>query len=131
MVTTSGTLVTLIFAIAQFLPRSKVVVRVPGASRWLLAIAVAAFVVAAVGGLLANIPRVMGRPRLSDELVKSRWSEPTAAAEKSVAFARAHQLKELESANDGAARAVVGGLAAAVLAIAMAAAAVIVAIFTV
>lgn len=44
-------------------------------------------------------------------------------AEKTVARARVHQLQELESANDVAARAVLSGLAAEVLAIALAAAA--------
>jgi hypothetical protein len=130
VVTTSGTLVTLIFAIAQFVPRGKMVARVPGASRWLLAIAAAAFVGAAVGGLLANIPRVLVRPRLSDLVarIETRWSAPAAAAEKTVALARARQLQDLEGANDGAARAVLAGLAAEVLAIALAAAAVVVAI---
>src|SRR5262245_59701725 len=62
VVTTSGTLVTLIFAVAHFVPRATVAARIPGASRWLLAIAVVAFVGAAVAGLLANVPRGIGRP---------------------------------------------------------------------
>jgi hypothetical protein len=131
VVTTSGTLVTLIFAVAQFVPGGRVPARIPEASRWLLAIAVAAFVAAAVGGLVTNVPRLLARPRLEDIItnIESGWSGPVAAAEKTVAVARARQLQELESANDGAARAVLAGLAAEVLAVALAAAAAIVAIF--
>jgi hypothetical protein len=131
VVTTSGTLVTLIFAVAQFMPSANVTARIPGASRWLLAIAAAAFVGAAVAGLLANLPRDIGRP-VSSEIaanISSRWSEPRTAAEKSVALDRARQLQKLENANDITAWAVLAGLAAAVLAIALAAAAVITAIF--
>jgi hypothetical protein len=127
VVTTSGTLVTLILAIAQFVPRATVTARIPGASRWLLAIAAVAFVGAAVAGLLANIPRDIGRPVSSEIAAKigSRWSEPGTAAEKTASLDRARQLQKLEDANDIAAWAVLAGLAAEVLAIALAAAAVI------
>jgi hypothetical protein len=130
VVTTSGTLVTLLFAIAKFGLSSEVPTKVPAASRWLLAAAAVAFVGAAVGGLLANLPRVLVRSRLSNlaELIESRWGAPAASAEKTVALARARQLRELERSNDGAARAVLGGLAAEVVAIALAAAAVVVAL---
>jgi len=65
-----------------------------------LAIAVAAFVAAAVGGLVTNVPRLLARPRLKDIItnIESGWSGPVAAAEKTVALARARQLQELESA---------------------------------
>jgi hypothetical protein len=131
VVTTSGTLVTLIFAIAQFVSGGKILARLPDASRWLLAIAAVAFVAAAVGGLVTNIPRLFARPRLKEiaDQIESGWSGPAAVAEKTVARARVRQLKELESANDVAARAVLSGLAAEVLAIALAAAAAIVVIF--
>jgi hypothetical protein len=131
VVTTSGTLVTLIFAIAQFALRSKVVATVPSASRWLLTIATVTFVGAAVGGLLANLPRDIGRPSSSNiaEKIENEWSKQAAAAEKTVARDRVCQLQKLEGANDVAAWAVLAGLAAEVLAIALAAAAVVVAIF--
>jgi hypothetical protein len=130
VVTTSGTLVTLLFAIARFGLGSETPTKVPALSRWLLAAAAAAFVAAAVGGLLANLPRVLVRPRLSDlaERIETRWGAPAGSAEKTVALARAYQLRELERGNDGAARAVLGGLAAEVLAIALAAAAVVAAL---
>jgi hypothetical protein len=130
VVTTSGTLVTLMFVIAQFVLRGKVVTGVPGASRWLLATAAVSFVGAAIAGLLANIPRDTGRPVSRDiaERLKSGWSERAAPAEKTVALDRARQLQKLEDVNDVAAWAVLAGLAAEVLAIALAAAAVVVAI---
>lgn len=131
VVTTAGTLVTLIFAIAQFVLRGKVIATVPSASKWLLTIAAGTFVGAAIGGLLANIPRDVGRPvssKIAEEL-DSEWSKPAAPAEKTVALVRARQLQKLEGVNDVAARAVLGGLAAEVLAIALAAAAVVVAVF--
>jgi hypothetical protein len=131
VVTTSGTLVTLIFAVAQFVIRGRVVARVPDASRWLLTIAAVAFVGAAIGGLFANIPRDLGRPVSSDIAGKidSEWSKSSASAEKTVALTRAHQLQKLEVVNDTAAWAVLAGLAAEVFAITLAAAAVVVAIF--
>jgi hypothetical protein len=73
VVTTSGTLVTLIFAVAQFVPGGRVPARIPEASRWLLAIAVAAFVAAAVGGLVTNVPRLLARPRLKDIITNIEW----------------------------------------------------------
>jgi hypothetical protein len=131
VVTTSGTLVTLIIAIAQFALKDKVVATIPDASKWLLTIAVGAFVVAAVGGLLANIPRDVGRPVSSNIAAKlnSEWSKSATSAEKTVALVRARQLEKLESVNDDAARAVLGGLGVEVLAIALAAAAVTLAVF--
>ena len=108
MVTTSGTLVTLIFTVAGFVLRSDVVATVPGASRWLLTIAAVAFVFAATGGLLANIPRDIGRPASSDIAgrIDSEWSGQTKPAEKRVAADRARQLQKLEGVNDSAAQAV-------------------------
>lgn len=131
VVTTSGTLVTLIFAVAGFVLRGNVVATVPGASRWLLTIAAVAFVCAATGGLLANIPRDIGRPASSGiaRKIDSEWSEQAKPAEKRVAADRARQLQKLEGVNDSAAQAVLAGLAAEVLAIALAAAAVVVAVF--
>jgi hypothetical protein len=131
VVTTSGTLVTLIFAVAGFVLRDNVVTTVPGASRWLLTIAAVAFVCAAIGGLLANIPRDIGRPVSSKiaKRIKSEWTMPATLAEQTVAADRAHQLEKLEDVNDSAAQAVLAGLAAEVLAVALAAAAVVVAIF--
>jgi len=131
VVTTSGTLVTLIFIVAQFVFRGRVITTVPGASRWLLTIAAVAFVVAAIAGLWANIPRDVGRPKSNDiaQRIDSKWNESAASAEKTVAAARAHQLQKLEGVNDSAARAVLAGLAVEVLAIALAAAAVVVAVF--
>jgi hypothetical protein len=131
VVTTSGTLVALIFAVAQFALRSRVVAEVPTASRWLLTIAAGAFVVAAFGGLLANVPRDLGRP-VSSEIagkINSDWSKSTASAEKTVALTRARQLQKLERVNDTAAWYVLIGLATEVFAIALAAAAVAVAIY--
>ena len=132
MVTTSGTLVALIFAVAQFALKSRVVAEVPDAGRLLLTIAAGAFVVAAVGGLLANVPRDLGRP-VSSEIagkIDSDWSKSTASAEKTVALARARQLQKLERVNDYAAKTVLVGLATEVFAIALAAAAVVVTIYT-
>jgi hypothetical protein len=127
VVTTSGTLVTLLFAIAKFGLSSETPAKIPTASRWLLAAAAVAFVAAAVGGLLANLPRALVRPRLSNltELIETRWGGPAGSAEKTVALARARQLRELERGNDSAARSVLTGLAAEVVAIALAAAAVV------
>jgi hypothetical protein len=131
VVTTSGTLVTLIFAVAQFVLGGKALATVPDASRWLLTIAAVAFVAAAVGGLWANIPRDVGRPKSSEiaKKIDSEWSKSAASAEKTVAVDRAYQLQKLEGVNDRAAQTVLAGLAAEVFAIALAAAAVIVAAF--
>ena len=97
VVTTSGTLVTLIFAIAQFVLRTRVIAKVPDASRWILTIAAVAFVGAAICGLLANIPRDLGRP-VSSEIagkINSEWSKSGTSAEKVVALTRARQLREI------------------------------------
>lgn len=79
---------------------------------------------------LCNIPRDTGRPVSRDiaEPLKSGWSERAASAEKTAALDRARQLQKLEYVNAIAALAVLAGLAAEVLAIALAAAAVVVAI---
>jgi hypothetical protein len=130
VVTTSGTLVTLLVALSQFRVGGKVLPNLPAASRWLFAIAITAFVAAAFSGLMANLPRALVRPHLSSlvDLIKSEWSAPASAAEKPVALARARQLQELETANDRVARAVFAGLVAEVLAVALAATAVLVAL---
>jgi len=130
VVTTSGTLVTLLVALTQFRVGGKVLPNLPTASRWLFAISITAFVAAAFGGLMANFPRALVRPRLSNlvDLIKSEWSAPATTAEKPVALARARQLQELETANDHVARAVFAGLIAEVLAVALAAAAMLVAL---
>ena len=75
---------TLIFAIAQFVSGGKILARLPEASRWLLAIAAVAFVAAAVGGLVTNIPRLFARPRLKEiaDQIESGWSGPAAVAER-------------------------------------------------
>ncbi len=125
VVTTSGTLVTLLIAITKF-GLGKDAAQVPITSRWLVGVATVLFVLAALGGLVANLPRTLGRPRLED-LVKrmdGSWNDPRSGAEKAVALARAKALSEQEQANDGAARAVVAALAAEVLAIGLAAIAV-------
>jgi hypothetical protein len=129
VVTTSGTLVTLLIAIAKFGGSSEIPAKVQAVGPWLLAAAAVAFVAAAVGGLLANLPRVFVRPRLSDleQRIKNDWAAPAGSAEKTVGLARARQLQELERGNDNAARAVLAAIAAEVLAIALAAAAVVVA----
>ena len=132
VVTTSGTLVALIFAVAQFVLRSRIVAEIPAASRCLLTIAVGAFVTAAFFGLFANVPRDLGRPVASEIAgkISSEWNRSIGPAEKIVALARARQLQKLERVNDTAAWGVLIGLATEVFAIALAAAAVGVAIYT-
>lgn len=131
VVTTSGTLVTLIGVFTQFKVHGKVLTDFLSASRWPLGLAMAAFVAAAFCGLMANVPRALVRPRLSGiaALMESQWSNPAAGAEKSVALTRARQLQELETANDKLARAVFAGLMAEVLAVGLATVAVLVALW--
>ena len=130
VVTTSGTLVTLIFAVAQFVPRNGAAAGIPDTSRWLLAIAALVFVIAAVGGLIANLPRDLGRPVSSDiaKKIDSEWGKSSASAEKTVALTRAGQLQKLEGVNDAAAWAVLTGLAVEFIAITLAAVAIVVAV---
>lgn len=125
VVTTSGTLVTLLIAIAKF-GVGKDAAQVPALSRWLVGVATVLFVLAAFGGLAANLPRKLGRPRIEDlvKRMEGSWNDPGSGAEKAVAVARATALGEQEQANDSAARAVVAALAAEVLAIGLAAIAV-------
>lgn len=93
VITTSGTLTTLLFALVALLTGTKDYKLPPGAEPWIFG-ALIAFVLAAVGGISVNAPLRYWGVKIEDlqKAVTHLWQDSAADAEKRVAVT---QLKEL------------------------------------
>jgi hypothetical protein len=118
VVTSSGTFVSLLFALVAVLTGAEDF-ELPGdAQPWLLA-AAAAFVVAGIGGILTNAP---GRYRSAqaaslEELIDEGWSDAPEDAEGEVAAANVEVFKRAKVVNELKGRILVAAIAIELLAV--------------
>jgi hypothetical protein len=86
VVTSSGALVSLLFALVAALTGAEGFALPTDARPW-LAVAAGAFVLAAIGGILTNIPGRYQSPHTPalDAVVETRWSDSPEEAEREVA----------------------------------------------
>jgi hypothetical protein len=119
VITSSGTLVTLLFALAAVVTGSKSFSGVDRAPKVLLVIALALFIIAALGGILTNWPLGYGEPNPSDltRLIATEWSSSVQEATAATAEARADVIGVAKSRNDLKATALVAAMVAEVLAV--------------
>jgi hypothetical protein len=100
VITTSGTLVTLLFALAAFSTKEADTFTLPSAAKWFLALGLVLFFASAFGALRTNAP-VEYQAVIADDIRKrlrdDTYSESASAATRDVAFTR---LKELKSAKE-------------------------------
>jgi hypothetical protein len=120
IVTTSGVLVTLLFTIGSVTLRSQQFAAAENARRTLV-IAAVAFVVAAVCGLISNLPRAYVRHSPDDlnQLVSKYWSKEEAYAEKTVAEGEVDELISAEKVGGRIAMCIRCGIAFEVVAVAI------------
>jgi hypothetical protein len=124
VITTAGTLVTLLFGLAAVVTARKTFV-VPHDARILLAIALGFFVSAAIGGLLANLPwgyAEVDEAALARLVERDLWQGPILPASRRASEARVEILLSARRANQKKAVAVVAALAGEIVAIAILAA---------
>ena len=127
VITTSGTLVSLLFGLAAVVTSRKGF-SVPFSARVLLLLAVVAFIAAALGGLAANLPLreyLEPEPESLRELTElDSWEAEVSIGARAIALARVDVLAAAREANDLKAVAVILAFAAEVVAIGLVAAAV-------
>ena len=120
VVTTSGTLVTLLFGIASLLTRGDDFV-LPARAHLPLDIALVLFVVAAIGGLMTNAP-LWGKyqtpdPDGFDRIFDEYWDKPLRKTQIRVSAARGMTYRAAERANEWKGRILLGALGCEVLAV--------------
>jgi hypothetical protein len=101
VITTSSTLATLLFALTAGLT-SAVTFRLPGPARLPLVLALCAFGLAAVLGLLTNVPLRYQEPTprgLAKLVAPNFWTAPPEIGERRVAEARVQTLAAARVAN--------------------------------
>jgi len=101
VIPTSGTLVTLLFALATLSTKQAATFTLPNAARTWLSVALVLFFASALGALLANAPFIYQAVEAEDVRKRLRKKPPrdAAAAEKDVAFTRADALESAKKWN--------------------------------
>lgn len=94
VITTSGTLVTLLFGLIAVITSSTTFV-LPGRVHGWLAAAAILFVLAALTGIVVNIPLFYGQAVITEGELRSSWHDPASDAQASVTSVR---LKSLDQA---------------------------------
>lgn len=100
VITTSGTLVTLLFALAALSTKEADTFTLPNAATWFLALGLVLFFASALGALRTNAPveyQAVTTDDIRERLREDRYTESARVAIRDVAFTR---LKELESAKE-------------------------------
>jgi hypothetical protein len=126
VITTAGTLVSLLFGLAAVVTSQKGF-KVSDSARGLLLVGVGFFFVAAVAGLVANIPlryREVDPASLRALVVPEHWDAPLSPGERNAASARLEVLERAQRANELKGRLVLVAFAAEVVAVGFVAAAV-------
>jgi hypothetical protein len=118
VVTSSGTFVSLLFALVAVLTGAEDFELPSDAQPWLLA-AATAFVLAGIGGILTNMP---GRYRSPDaatlnQVIAERWSDSPEEAENEVSAARVEVFARAQEVNSSKGRILVAAVAIEVLAV--------------
>ncbi len=117
VITTSGTLVTLLLALATVV-LGKEAAWSTAAEAFLYA-ALACFVIAAGTAILTNAPMFYYtvRPEVLRNAVRDKWQDPFSVAEQRVAATRANLLQTAKRLNDYKAYALIGAMGFEVLAV--------------
>jgi hypothetical protein len=120
VVTTSGTLVTLLFGFSAFVTKAQNYT-LPSAAKLPLYLAAGLFVLAAVAGIVTNAPwwrKTIDVNELDNLIADPLWGADAESAAKRVAEARLTVVKSLRSANTVIAWILLGGIVLEILAIA-------------
>jgi hypothetical protein len=126
VITTSGTLVTLLFALSALSTKESQTFTLPDAARGWLNAALVFFFLAAVAALITNVPRGYEAVE-ADEIKKRLDQSPVRDADeaaKDIALTRVKALKSAKSKNTTKGRALFAGLAFEMLAVGCVAAAI-------
>jgi hypothetical protein len=130
IITTSGALVTLLFAVPALATTSAATYTLPSGARVLLVISVFLFLIAALAGLMANMPTPYDEVHEDglDDMVKPTWwsDADKASADRAVAAARVGIIKSGREASSQKAWFVIVGIGVEVAAVTVLAAAAVV-----
>ncbi|MEU9631372.1 hypothetical protein ACFZDB_20900 [Streptomyces luteogriseus] len=123
VITGSGTLVTLMLAVAA-LAMGKEKQAVSGWPEWILALSVLLFVLAACFGIAVNAPSRYFRidpASLSGLITREEWGEPGHDAERELTAARLAELSDARTRNEKKARRVLAAISCQVVGVLFAA----------
>jgi len=99
VITTSGILVTLLYGLATIITSSKSL-RLPlGSIDWLIASSLM-FVLAAVAGIVVNLPLYYGQAELTEEDLQRAWDDTAPDAQAAVTSVRIKRLRAAQRANN-------------------------------
>jgi hypothetical protein len=120
VISVSGTLVTLLLGLAALVTEEKSFV-LPEAARDRLTFAVVAFVIAVLLAIATYVPQParITDPTALARIVPDLWERDADFAGKKITATRLEQLASMQATNDGKARALLGAVAAQVVAVAL------------
>lgn len=118
VITSSGTLVTLLFALVGAITVATGYT-LPNTSRYWLGAALVAFVAAAVIALWTNIPRDYGEPNITADDLTNLWTGTASEAGLDVARNQLEQVAQARSVNARKARILVGAIATEIVGVAL------------
>jgi hypothetical protein len=98
IITTSGTLVTLLFGLAAAITSAKTFTFPSAARDWLTAAAIL-FVLAAAAGIGANIPLFYGKVVVEQDTLEAVWDDNAPDARRAVTGARLNRLHAAQTVN--------------------------------
>jgi hypothetical protein len=98
VITTSGTLATLLYGLTAVVTSSKTLNLPVGAVGWLVASSIV-FVLAAMTGVVVNIPLFYGEVELTEEVLRGAWEDSAPDAQAAIANVRISQLTVARRAN--------------------------------
>jgi hypothetical protein len=118
VITTSGTLVTLLFGLTATITSAKTFTLPPAARDWLTPAAIL-FVAAAAAGILVNVPLFYGKIEVSRATLEPAWEDDAPDARAAVTDVRLRRLQAAQGVNSVKAWILVGGAALEIAAVAM------------
>lgn len=118
VITSSGTLVSLLFALVAVLTGAEDFELPEDAQPWLFA-AAAAFVLAGIGGILTNVPGRYSSPEAAslDKVIEERWSDSPEDAEAEIAATQVEIFARAKAVNSFKGKILIAAVAAEVLAV--------------
>jgi hypothetical protein len=120
VITSSGTLATLLLGLVALSTRSQSTFQLPHDARTPLALALVAFTLAAALAIVTNVPRGSAEADIQGlvQLIKTYWDDPEREALRTVSVNRLNILDSARSVNTEKAWALVGAMAFETVAIA-------------
>jgi hypothetical protein len=119
VITTSGALVTLLFGLTALTVAREATYDIPGTAATFLLFALGFFLLAAVSGLLTNLPRGYEATTVEGlrEGVRNRWGDDEATASRRVAHTRLNVLASAKSVNKQKGYLLVAGMVLEIIAV--------------